>query len=95
MEMPKVLDCTVTGCAYNNNDECHAMAITIGDPTNTPACDTFFEAERHGGVKDMTAGVGACKCSGCGHNKDYECSADEIHVAMNGNRPDCMTFEEL
>jgi hypothetical protein len=92
MEMPKVLDCTVTGCAYNTKKTCHAIAITIGDAPQNPACDTFFEASPHGGVPDMTAGVGACKVSGCLNNSDYECDAPNIHVGMKGGTPDCLTF---
>ena len=92
-EMPKVLDCTVTNCAYNTKEACHAMAITIGDAPQNPACDTFFEASQRGGVPDMTAGVGACKVSSCQHNSDYECEASNIHVGMKEGTPDCLTFE--
>jgi hypothetical protein len=40
----------------------------------------------------MTAGVGACKVSGCLNNSDYECDAPNIHVGMKGGTPDCLTF---
>ncbi|MHC4740494.1 MAG: DUF1540 domain-containing protein, partial [Planctomycetota bacterium] len=39
MDMPKVVKCDVTECAYNIDEECNAHAITIGDSTN-PRCDT-------------------------------------------------------
>ncbi len=92
-EMPKVLDCTVTNCAYNTKEACHAMAITIGEAPQNPACDTFFEASQHGGVPDITAGVGACKVSSCRHNSDYECEAANIQVGMKEGTPDCLTFK--
>jgi hypothetical protein len=93
MKMPKVSDCTVTNCAYNSNQACHALAITVGEEPDEPVCDTFFTAETHGGVKDVTAGVGACKAADCQFNSDYECTATGIHVGFRGNQPDCLTFE--
>jgi len=93
MEMPKVMACSVENCAYNAEKSCHAMAITVGEPAGDPSCDTFFSAEKHGGVMDMTAGVGACKLADCKFNKDYECSAPNITVEMHKGQPDCMTYE--
>jgi hypothetical protein len=93
MKMPKVMGCSVDSCAYNTEKSCHAMAITVGEPAGDPCCDTFFAAEKHGGVMDMTAGVGACKLANCKFNKDYECSAASISVGMQQGQPDCMTFE--
>ncbi|MFO7982724.1 MAG: DUF1540 domain-containing protein [Desulfuromonadales bacterium] len=92
MEMPKVMDCSVDGCAYNNEKECHAMAITIGDAPDDPSCDTYLEAPGNGGVMDMTAGVGACKSYECSHNTDYECTASNVRIGMKGDEPDCLTF---
>ena len=93
MEMPKVLDCSVTNCAYNSKKACHAMAITIGETEKDPACDTFFTSQVHGGVKEATAGVGACKTSECQFNKDFECAAPNIHVGLKGTQVDCLTFK--
>lgn len=93
MKMPKVMECSVESCAYNATKSCHAMAITVGEPGGDPACDTFFVAEPHGGVMDMTAGVGACKSGDCKFNKDYECVASSITVKMQKGHPDCMTYE--
>jgi len=92
MKMPEVTKCSVEKCAYNSQQSCHAMAITVGEPAGDPSCDTYFEASRHGGVKDMKAGVGACKLSDCQHNMDYECSAPNIMVGFKGGQPDCLTF---
>lgn len=93
MKMPKVMECEVENCAYNANKGCHALAITVGDPEGEPSCDTFFTAEKPGGVKDMTAGVGACKLGECKFNKDFECSADSITVGWQRGQADCMTYE--
>jgi hypothetical protein len=92
MKMPEVTECSVENCAYNTSMECHAMAITIGEPNSDPACDTFFEASKHGGVEDMTAGVGACKIDDCSFNTNYECCADHISVGMVGDQADCLTY---
>lgn len=93
MEMPKVLECSAEGCAYNAEKSCHAMAITIGEPGGDPSCDTFFSTGKQGGVMDMTAGVGACKLDDCKFNQDYECTASNITVGMQQNQPDCMTYQ--
>ena len=65
----------------------HAMAITVGEPAGDPACDTFFTADRHDGVMDMTAGVAACKSAECKFNTDFECSASNITVGMHEGQP--------
>jgi hypothetical protein len=93
MKMSKVEECSVSDCAYNTNDECHALAITIGEQPSTPMCDTFFKASSHGGDKEATAGVGACKSYACSHNQSYECMASSIRVGIHDNQPDCLTFE--
>ena len=93
MKMPQVMQCSVSGCAYNSDEGCHAMAVTIGEPAGEPTCDTFFAAIRHGGVMDTTAGVGACKSYDCRHNKNYECAAPNIRVGMRHDQPDCLTYE--
>lgn len=93
MKMPEVLECTVDSCVYNTNKGCHAMAITVGDPGGEPSCDTFFTADKRGGVMETTAGVGACKLGDCKFNQDFECSADSITVGRLGGQADCMTYE--
>ncbi len=92
IDMPFVDSCTVSGCAYNTDNKCHARAITIGDGVH-PGCDTSFlgaSAHAHG---NNQAGVGACKVTGCSFNDDLECSAEKIQVSMKGNSVQCMTFE--
>lgn len=91
--MPKVLSCSVKECAYNTNDKCHALAITVGD-VNHPACDAFFKAETKGGVLEITGGVGSCKIGGCKFNRAFGCSATGISVGPHSGHADCRTFTQ-
>ena len=90
--MPKVVKCEVNDCAYNMNNRCHAMAITIGDDVH-PRCDTFCHSMMKGGASGETAGVGACKVYSCTYNSDLECSSPEICVGYKQQEPDCLTFK--
>lgn len=94
ISMPPVKQCAVEKCAYNSQHACHALAITVGDPGGPPACDTFFTSSRQGGVKDATAGVGACKTETCKFNTDFECSASSVSIGLHHNEPDCLTFQK-
>ena len=91
MKMCSVSGCEIAECAYNRDQACHAMAITVGDGAY-PMCDTFFKFFTHGGVENQTAVVGARKVSACCHNMDFECGAESIHVGYCGGHGDCMTF---
>ncbi|SDZ96042.1 DUF1540 domain-containing protein [Microbulbifer marinus] len=88
-DMPEVARCTVSKCAYNTDDSCHARAITIGDGDN-PGCDTYFANSTHTRSK-RSAGVGACKVDSCDFNDDFECSANGIQVGRQGDSVKCMT----
>ena len=94
MEMPKVAKCEVDDCAYNVDDVCHAMAITIGDGTR-PRCDTFCRSMTKGGDAGCIAGVGACKVSACMYNANLECQSPEVNVGYNEDEPDCLTFKVM
>lgn len=91
VEMPVVAECVVAECAYNVNKGCHARAITIGDGTH-PGCDTYMGSAGHTRRAQMTAGVGACKISGCKFNDDFECMADSINVGYQGTMVHCLTY---
>ena len=91
MDMPKIMQCTATQCAYNQEKQCHALAITIGDATH-PHCDTFFEAPMKGGDPAMTGSVGACKVDICRFNESFECHAQGIQVGFLRDDMDCQTF---
>ncbi|HLP97370.1 MAG TPA: DUF1540 domain-containing protein [Sideroxyarcus sp.] len=91
IEMPTVAQCAVSDCAYNQNSNCHARAITIGDATH-PGCDTFMKGAQHAKSIKQIAGIGACKTGTCKFNEDLECVADSIQVSMVHNQANCMTF---
>lgn len=94
MEMSKVSKCEVNDCAYNLDNLCHAMAITVGDSMQ-PRCDTFCQSATKGGDASCIASVGACKVSSCLYNGDLECQAPEICVGYREQEPDCLTFQSI
>lgn len=91
IQMPTITKCSATECSYNKNNECHTLAITVGDASH-PACDTFFKAGHKGGVPDAKGGVGACKSENCQYNVLLECSAKMINVGYHQGHADCTTF---
>lgn len=90
MDMPPVKTCDATECAFNRSSECHAHAITIGDPA-AAQCDTFFMRPAKGGDTTIIAGVGACKITDCEYNQDLNCTASAIEVGHDGKRIVCLT----
>lgn len=91
--MPKVIDCDMTDCAYNNKKLCHAMAINVEPGSPCALCHTFMTYASKAGVADMTGAVGACKVDGCKFNDSLECSAPRgIHIGKHERHPDCKTF---
>ncbi len=91
MDMSRISKCSVGQCAYNQDMQCHALAITVGDSDN-PMCDTFVVGGEKGGDADAAGGVGACKVNVCKYNESLECSAGQIEVGTKGNMAYCMTF---
>ena len=90
IEMPEVMQCQATPCAYNTDAKCHARAITVGD-MQAQLCDTMFVTDRHTQRKE-SAGVGACRSANCVHNEDLECQATGIDVTLSGGQARCGTF---
>lgn len=90
LNMTRVAECSVTECAYNTGRACHAIAITVGS-SDLPMCDTFFVAREHSGDQGH-AGVGACKMSGCLHNRELECSAGRVLIGKLEARVRCITY---
>ncbi len=92
MEMPQIQQCEVEKCSYNQNQECHALAITVGHGSR-PMCDTFWQAEMKGGDPSQNGRVGACRTVDCMFNQSLECQADNgISVGSMGDDADCLTF---
>ncbi len=93
-EMPQVAICSVAKCVYNQDESCHAKAITIGDPAE-PACDTFESSAIHAKNTRLLAGVGACKASACGFHACSQtspgsgrpCSGQPARAPMNSAPP--------
>ncbi len=92
MQMPKIIECEATECAYNQNRQCHALAITVGDGAR-PQCDTFWRASNKGGDLNIIGGVGACRAVACRFNQSLECTASGIKVGHAGQEIDCLTFQ--
>lgn len=97
MEMPEVTSCTVDGCSYNHDHDCHAGAVTIAGVPGDASCATFIPLSTKGGLDKVVAHVGACQRVDCVHNEDLECAASSIRVGAGPQDPhhaDCLTFEE-
>ncbi len=91
MEMPKVVSCNVIECAYNQNDQCHAMAVNVGE--EKPVCGTFYESSQKCTGMEASAGVGACKMDDCIYNDCLMCAADSIEVEWQDENAKCLTFK--
>jgi hypothetical protein len=89
----KVNSCAATDCAYNKDETCRALAITVENPS-AATCATYTPRAEKGGVEMNVANVGACKASSCKHNKDLVCTATSIKVGMKGDSVTCLTFDE-
>lgn len=94
MDMPVISRCAADACAYNRDQACHALAITVGDARNAH-CDTYHSVSFKGGDPAATGHVGACKMSDCKHNVDLECQAAGIVVGYQHNEVDCLTYQQV
>jgi hypothetical protein len=91
LEMPRVRDCAVFMCAYNQQG-CHAFAITVGTDDHAH-CETFTEAPDRAGIGSVIAQVGACKRADCRHNDGLACTAPAITVGPDQDLADCLTYD--
>ncbi|MDD6057272.1 MAG: DUF1540 domain-containing protein [Clostridiales bacterium] len=84
-----VLDCTVTGCIYNEDKQCCKGDIIVegssAERTEETCCGSFKErgssavTNAAGGAKrEIEVACEACKCV---FNKERKCSADHIGIA--------------
>ena len=92
IEMPLITQCSAGQCAYNQDNACHARAITIGD-TSHPGCDTYLQGAQHT-HQQQSAGIGACKMANCKFNDDLECMAEGVQVGLVMNSPNCLTYQQ-
>lgn len=90
--MPLVSQCNVAQCGYNIDSHCHAKAITVGD-LSVPKCDTYMDSINHEVDPKIRAGVGACKTISCAHNRNFECTSDQVSIGMINYVVNCLTFK--
>jgi hypothetical protein len=93
MDLPQIVQCGATECAYNRERNCHAAAITVGYQDDA-RCDTFVASSHKGGLEAI-GGVGACKIVSCQHNRDLLCTATGIRIDWLGDRADCQTYAPI
>ncbi|MGP9695509.1 DUF1540 domain-containing protein [Brachybacterium sp. AOP25-B2-12] len=89
VDMPRVTECTVSGCSYNH-DGCHAFAVTVGSDTS---CATFIPLDVKGGLSKVVTQVGACQRSACVHNENLECGAASIKMGAGEDTANCLSYE--
>ncbi len=92
MEMPKVTECTVAGCSYNDHSHCHAAAVTISGAGSDASCATFIPLSVKGGLEKVVTHVGACSRANCSHNSALECTAPSVRIGSGTDTADCLTF---
>ena len=90
ISLPLINTCSVEGCSYNHDLDCHAGAITVIEDTS--ACGTYFADGDKGGIRE-TGHVGACHRTDCAHNSELECTADGITIGPGVDVADCLTFQ--
>lgn len=79
--------CAATACAFNDNQGCTAVAITVGGAAGSAS---FSELDVRAGLSDGQGQVGACHRVDCVHNSNLLCSAGGIEVADTAA---CTTYE--
>ena len=90
VDMPRVSECTVTGCSYNHHEACNAFAVTVAQDAS---CATFIPLDVKGGLSKVVTQVGACQLAACAHNRDLECTADSVRMGAGADAADCLSFE--
>lgn len=91
MKSAIISGCDAQDCAFNQNNKCHALAITIGGASDQ-FCDTYCPSKDKGGYPIARGMVGACKVVNCKHNEIFECNADHIEVGHWGKEVDCLNY---
>ncbi|MTD13298.1 DUF1540 domain-containing protein [Nakamurella sp. YIM 132087] len=94
VDMPKISECTVSGCSYNDHSSCHAFAVTIGGANGDAECATFIPLADKGGLPTVTGQVGACQRADCVHNESLECTAGTVKIGAGHDLADCLTYEK-
>ena len=87
INLPLISSCTVDGCSYNHDHECHAAAVTISSTGTEASCVTFIPLGVKGGLDKVVSHVGACQRADCLHNKDLECTAEAVRIGPGAVGP--------
>lgn len=90
------LDCSVTGCVYNEDKCCCKGDIKVEGETakkNQETCCGSFKERRADSSSDVSKRISkvidvACEACNCTFNKDKKCSAEHIGIA-GGNACTC------
>jgi hypothetical protein len=91
MNMVAISNCNMSSCAYNKDNYCHTLGITIGPHAE---CNTYVHASSRGGFPEITGGIGACIASSCKFNSKLECHAPQVDIAVDDKHADCQTFQK-
>ena len=91
MDPVKVISCDASECAFNQEGQCHALAITVGGGTDHQ-CDTYWPSSEKGGLPSVICNVGACKVPNCKFNDHLMCSSPGIKVGHEGKVVDCLSY---
>ena len=83
-----VSTCAATACAYNDNNSCHAFAVTVGEGS---ACRTRTTLDIRAIDNDQQGKVGACHRLDCVHNENLQCSATSIEMVED--TANCGTYQ--
>ncbi|MEX0428809.1 DUF1540 domain-containing protein [Nocardioides sp. DS6] len=89
LALPIISTCSVDGCSYNHDHDCHAAAITVMHDSS--ACGTYYANGSKGGTDDV-GHVGACQRADCVHNSMLECTAEGIEIGPATDTADCLTY---
>jgi hypothetical protein len=89
-QMSIVQQCELDDCAYNTEQQCHALGITVGHDSHE--CDTYYSNGEKGGQPDLTGGVGACQADSCKYNEHLICGAPSIKVSRMADLAGCATY---
>jgi hypothetical protein len=91
VKMPRVAECTVTGCSYNHDEAYGAFAVTVATESS---CATFIPLDTKGGLSKVVSQVGACQRADCAFNQDLECTAGSVRMGAGADAADCLTFQK-
>ena len=100
------LDCSVTGCSYNENRLCKRNDITVGGNNAHKPSETVCESFYPRGTNTMTnmdaKGAKAetnimCNAVTCMYNNNKKCTAKHIQIAgvkaVTSGETECGTFQ--